>query len=1359
MTDRLAALSPAAKRALLARARQRQDHAPILAPLSFHQQPLWLRHQLTPDSPIDTMGYAWRVTGVWRVELLPGVMQALMQRHTVLRTTFRLVHEVPMQVIAPSLPVPLQVYDLSALPPPDQDAAIRSHLHTAAHHTFDLTAGPLLRMVVLRCSYDTYVLCCSIHHIVVDGWSIGVLLRDMLALYEALAHNQPASLPTLPLHYHDYARWQHQDLHGETLQRLVAYWTQQLQDVPLGLRLPITRPHAIRQGHQGAMVPLDLPPDLLEALRALSRAEGVTLFMLLCAALSLLLYRLSGQEEILIGTPVAGREYPGTSSLMGMFVNVVVLRASLGGDPPLREFLQRVRERTLAALAHQALPFEKLVEALHPARDASQQALQQVAFNLQPAVPARLERAGLLLDGELLDNGMAELDLSLSLWEGATTLRGHLRYHTAVFEEATITRLAAQLQTLLRSMVAHPEQRLSALPLLPEAERLQLTVTWNATQTAAPPDTACLQTLVEAQVARTPEAVAVLSATETLTYQELNQRANRLAHHLRTLGVGPEVLVGLHCTRTPAMIVGLLAILKAGGAYVPLDPALPAARLAMMLADADPAVVLASSPLAPGLPALSCPVVSLDAIHPGPDTNLASGVQAQHLAYVLYTSGSTGVPKGVMIEHRSVVNVVQSFVRTYHLTSTDRVLQQASLGFDVAVNEIFPILSVGGTVVLPQPEDNADDTRFLALLARHQITILGAVPHVLARWNAMAAPLPHVRLILSGGAALAWRDVERLCQTITVTNGYGPTEATVCATCFDVRHYDPTRHPSLPIGTPLANMQAYIVDQHLACVPIGVPGELCLSGVGLAQGYWRDAALTAEKFVPHPYRPGERLYRTGDLARWLLDGQIEFLGRLDHQVKLRGVRIEVEEIEALLRQHPLVDDAVVRLWEYAPDNQHLVAYVLAAQALDASLVPDLQRLVRLHLPIFMRPAVFVCLDAFPRLPNGKVHRHGLPTPPPPQQAHSAPHVPPSTPLEQALAAIWCDVLHLEQVSVHDDFFALGGHSLLAVQLMARVQDTLDVTAPVTLLLEAPTIAQLASRLTTVETAETATVSPLVPLQTCVSSPTLFCVHPIDGQIHWYTHLAARLATSWAVYGLRARVLPGAAGPSTTLAALVSDYVHVIRQADPQGPYVLCGFSSGGLFALALAAALEQQGYPVQSVTLVDTYTMPVTPDALYRLSWDDLLLLVRGVLEESYPAWRTLWEPALESTTLPALLWTLPPQEALEALCDWLDQRQIASSGLRPLLQQHLTLSVAHAQLLSECPAQRLRAPIQLYQATELPRGQALGAVRLNGHEYTSGPVHTHILAGSHYQLMRPPWVDALVLHWQYSLATGGRGA
>ena len=1170
MTERLANLSPAAKRALLARALQYKAQEPTLAPLSFHQQQLWLRNQLLPETPLDTLCYTLHVTGVLRVDVTQRVIQTIVQRHEVLRTTFRVVDDVPMQVIAPVLPVSFQVEDLGDLTPDEQELAILQRLHAASCRTFDLTTGPLLRVLVLRRSYDDHVFCLTMHHLVADGWSMQVFVHELGILYNAFAHEQPSPLPALPLQYQDYARWQRQHLQGEVLQHLLTYWTTQLQDAPPGLHLPIARPRATRHSHQGALLPLTVAPDLLHALKAFSREAGVTLFMTMFAAFSVLLHRLSGQEDLLIGTPIAAREHPGTQGLIGFFVNVLVLRASLAGDPPFLELLQRVRVMILDALTHHELPFETLVEALHPARDASQFVLKQVAFNLLPALPERLERPGLIVQGALFDNAMADLDLMLSLWEGSETLSGYFRYHTEAFDAPTVARLVAQLQTLLHSIVAHPEQRLSALALLPASELQQLLVMGQAPQTPTLPQVAGVHALVEAQVARTPHAVALITATHTPTYQELNQRANRLAHHLRALGVGPEERVGLCSERSSAMVIGLLAILKAGGAYVPLDPSLPTARLASMLADVRPAVLLTQQHLVPRLPALSCPLVDLETDHEDPDTDCSSGVQAQHLAYVLYTSGSSGVPKGVMIEHRSVVNVVTSFVDTYHLTATDRVLQQASLSFDVSVNEIFPILTVGGALVLPQPEDLATDETFLALLARQQITVLGAIPAVLARWNALHAPLPHVRLILSGGETLAWRDVERLCQTTMVTNGYGPTEGTVCATCYDLRQYDPTRQTTMPIGTPLAHMQVYIVDRHLTCVPIGVAGELCLSGVGVARGYWQDAALTAEKFVPHPYQPGERLYRTGDLARWLPDGNIEFLGRLDHQIKLRGVRIEVEEIEAVLRPHPALHDVAVRLWHEPPGAPRLIAYVIPTTPQAATFLDDLRRLVSVHLPTFMRPTVFMCLEHLPRLATGKVDRRSLPAPPPLQDDPARNPVAPSTPLEHTLVRLWEDILQQQPIGVNEDFFALGGHSLLAVQLMGRIQDALHVEAPGTLLFDAPTIAQLARRLEPAAphhaeaSVSTVALSPLVPLQVRVAQPTLFCIHPVGGQIYWYTHLAAHLASSWAVYGLRSCALAAPATEHPTLPALALVYTQAMQQHDPHGPYVLLGFLGGGV---------------------------------------------------------------------------------------------------------------------------------------------------------------------------------------------------
>jgi amino acid adenylation domain-containing protein len=800
---------------------------------------------------------------------------------------------------------------------------------------------------------------------------------------------------------------------------------------------------------------------LVQSLKALSRQEGATLFMTLLAAFQTLLHRYTGQSIVVVGSPIAGRTHLETEGLIGLFINTLVLRTDLAGNPTFRELLHRVREVSTQAYAHQDLPFEKLVEALNPERDLSRNPLFQVLFNLENIPKHATQAQSLGIGAFEFDRGIAPLDLSLEMVEGADGLSCIAEYNTDLFDAATISRLLSHFRTLLEGIIAHPEQSIATLPLLTAAERQQLLGEWNAT--AADREDVCIHHLFEAQVEQTPDAVAMVFEGQQMTYRELNHRADQLAYYLHKLGVGPEVVVGICVERSLEMLVGLLGILKAGGAYVPLDPAYPKERLAFMLEDMQAPVLVTQQRLAVSLSDYTTRLVCLDAdweaIAREGDLKPDSGVSAENLAYVIYTSGSTGQPKGVAVSHRSVVNFLTAVCQRPGLTHQDILLTVAPVAFDMAVFDLWLPLTVGARIVMVSHEVAADGGRLVRELVATNTTVMHATP---ATWRLLLeAGWQHSsRLaILCGGEALS-RELatQLLARGSCLWNLYGPTEATVWSTVHEVQ----PQEGSISIGRPLANMQTYVLDAHGQPVPIGVPGELYIGGVGLARGYLNRPELTAERFIPNPFssEPGARLYKTGDLVRYWPDGGLEFLGRLDHQVKLRGFRIELGEIEAVLDQHPGLRQVVVVAREDLPGQQQLVAYVIPHQGL-APTISDLRSFLQAKLPDYMVPAAFVLLETLPLTSNGKIDRRALPPPAPTRPELAAPFVAPRTPIEAMLAGIWAEVLRLERVGIHDDFFELGGHSLLATQVMSRLQRALRVELPLGVLFDQPTVAGLA----------------------------------------------------------------------------------------------------------------------------------------------------------------------------------------------------------------------------------------------------------------------------------------------------------
>jgi amino acid adenylation domain-containing protein len=1064
-------LSLPEKELLLNRLRQKQAANTPTFPLSFAQERLWFLEQLEPNTAVFNIARAIRLTGELQVPALHQALQSLVARHEALRTSFVEVNGAPMQCLSPTANLALPLIDLRAEPAASRQAEWQRLATAEAQRPFDLSQAPLLRATLLRMADTDHTLLLTVHHLVADGWSLAILFQELTTLYPALAAGQPAPrLPDLPIQYVDFAVWQRDHLNRATLAEQLAYWQQQLANPAASLlNLPFAQSRPAVQTFNGSRQSLSLPAELSQALRTLSRQAGVTLFMTLLAAFKTLLYRYTGQTDLAVGTPVANRNRSEVEGVVGFFVNTLVLRTDLRGNPTFRDLLQRVHQVALAGYAHQDIPFANLVAALQPERDQSHSPLFQVMFTLQSDPMPVVEQAGLGWEVSELTTGTAKFDLSLFVLETEAGLVVTVEYNTDLFDRPTITRLLGHYQNLLSGIVAgRAEARLAALPLLTPAEQEQLLVTWN--DTARPfPDTAAIHHLVEAQAGQTPQATAVSWAGHSLTYAELNGRANQLAHHLQQLGVGPEVLVGVCLEPSVELVVALLAVLKAGGAYVPLDPAFPPARLALMLADARPPVLLTQQALLERLPATDGQLVCLDrdwpAIAAAPNQPVVSGVTPENLAYVIYTSGSTGRPKGVQIPHRAVVNFLTSMRQSPGLTATDVLLSVTTLSFDIAVLELFLPLICGAHLVLAGRAEAADGRQLAAQLEQVGATVMQATP---ATWRLLLesgwAGSRSLKM-LCGGEALPRSLADRLLSKgAALWNLYGPTETTIWSTLQAV---GPGPGPVV-IGRPIANTQLYILDENLQPAPLGVAGELYIGGAGLARGYLNRPALTEERFIPNPFRAGptDRLYKTGDLARYLPDGSLEVLGRLDHQVKIRGFRIELGEIEAALSHHPDIRQAVVIVRQDGDDKQ-LVAYVVADQA---ELATDaLRRFLAQKLPDYMLPAAFVRLAAFPLTPNGKIDRLALPALTPSRPVLSEAFVAPANLVETILAKTWSEVLKIEQVGRSDNFFELGGHSLLATQLVSRLRKLFQIEIPLRRFFDRPTVAGLAETLLEYET--------------------------------------------------------------------------------------------------------------------------------------------------------------------------------------------------------------------------------------------------------------------------------------------------
>nr|WP_223759268.1 non-ribosomal peptide synthase/polyketide synthase [Myxococcus sp. RHSTA-1-4] len=1172
----------------------RRTPAPVIVPrtreaeLSFAQQRLWFLDRLEPGGSLFNIPIALRIEGALDVNALEHAFREVVRRHEALRTVFRDMPEGPVQVILSGVEPRLMVEDLRVLPMDVREQEARRLEEEEARRPFNLSTGPLLRATLLRIQDTEYLLLLTMHHITSDGWSMGVLVREVVALYAAHREGRPSPLPALSVQYADYAAWQREWLKGDVLESQLAYWRRQLKGAPAVLELPADRPRPAVRTYRGATHLSTLSPALAEKLEALARREGATLFMLLMAGFQSLLHRYSGQTDLVVGTDVANRNLAETEPLIGFFINQLALRLRLEGNPVFRDVLEQTKRVAMDAYAYQDLPFEEVVRALNPERSLAHAPVFQVKFVLQNMPLKAPELPGLTLRFGESHPAASKLDMTVLVSPMPEGLVCSWVYTTDLFEASTVERMARHFQHVLEAVAAEDgRQRLSELPLLTDAERRRVLVEWN--DTAAPYARRCIHELISEQAARVPDAVAVVAGDERLTYAELERRANQLAHWLKALGVEPETRVGLFVERRAHALVGLLGILKAGGAYVPIDPAYAhmSERVRHVLQDARVQVIVTEEALANELPSQGEFLVSLDAedglLESQPEEPPSSGVVPGNAAYIIYTSGSTGQPKGVCIEHGQLACYVAGVSRRLELPQGMSFASVSTLAADLGHTALFPTLCAGGTVHLVGMAAASDSARLWAYGRKHGVEGLKIVPthlEALLAADDVGELLPRKRLVLGGDRA-EWALVERvhaLAPECEVFNHYGPTETTVGVLAQRVERGE--RVPgtqSVPLGRPLGNVRVYVLDGDGQPVPPGVPGELYIGGQSVGRGYLGRPDGTAERFLPDGFsgEPGARLYRTGDRVRWLEDGRIEFLGRVDHQLKIRGFRVELGEVEAVLSQHPGVGECVVVAREDVPGDRHLVAYAVGRPGKTLE-EPALREHLAARLPDYMVPSACVVLEALPLTANGKVDRKALPAP---SRRRETEYVEPRTETEQRLAGLWKELLGVTRVGTRDDFFDLGGHSLLATQVVARVRSLFDVQLAVIDLFEAPTLETLAARIEAGSTSD----SPLVTLRKGGDARPFFCVHPVGGSVLAYLELAKRMDADQPFYGLQ--VPAGGAGDSVE--EMAARYLEAVREVQPEGPYLLGGWSMGGRVAYEMARQLEARGEKVGLLVIVD----------------------------------------------------------------------------------------------------------------------------------------------------------------------------
>jgi amino acid adenylation domain-containing protein len=1082
---RLARLSPAQRELLERRLLQRSAAAASAAriprrasdaptPLSYSQELLWLLSQLEGKGVAYNAPAAFRLKGPIDAGALQRALDGLVARHEILRTRYDLVDDSPMQIIEPTGSADLRIVDLSNLSEAEREAELQRLLLAESEHAFDLQIGPVLRPFLIRLDADEHVFFNVMHHIATDGWSRAVLHGDLTELYDAVVERRDPQLPPLAIQYADYTVWHRAWLDSGVLEEQLNFWTEALRRAPSRLELPTDKTRPAVRAYEGDHTSRMLSMRLRERLETLAREGEATLFMALLTAFATLLHRYSGQDDIVMGTPFAGRNRSELESMIGYFINPLALRVDVSGDPTYRELLQRTRETTLGAFEHADVPYEMVVRATTPERDLSQTPVFQVMMVLHnpdwERQRPKFEPRGVTATEIVHEKGWAKFDLLLGMSQRATGLNTTWEYSTELFDDDTAKRIARHFEKLLESIVDDPDLPISRLPMLLEDEREVILTSWAKAPAQFPQDL-LVKDLFEAWAKRTPDAAAVVFEDSRLTYRELDERANRLAHRLRDLGVRPGHLVGIYMAKSLDLVTAVLAVMKSGGAFVPLDPMYPADRIEFMLEDARPTVIVADGGGVAPLNRLDDVALFTEWDELGRESTdaLSTTARPDDLAYVIYTSGSTGRPKGAMITNASLANAFHAYEDAYRLTDeTTSHLQMASFSFDVFTGDFIRSLLSGSTLVLCPLEVVMDPARLYDLIIEEHIDCAEFVPAVANLFfeyvEATGRMLDSMRVLVVSSEG--WRTERHEFYTrltgpnTRLINAYGLTEATIDSTYFEAEsELIPDRF--VPIGKPLANSEIYLLDANLEPVPIGIPGELCVGGAGVALGYLNRPELTAERFIDNPLKPGSRLYRTGDLARWLADGDVEFLGRADRQLKIRGFRIEPGEVEAALERHSAVRSAAVLAWEREPGDTRLAAYYEPSDPRRAPEAFELREFLAAELPAFMVPAAFIQIEAFPLTPNGKVDRAALP---PPDEAHFIRTIstPPQSETEIAIAKLWREVLGVEEIGVTDDFFALGGHSLLAVQVVSRVRDILGVELTIRAIFEAPTIGGLAS---------------------------------------------------------------------------------------------------------------------------------------------------------------------------------------------------------------------------------------------------------------------------------------------------------
>ena len=1231
LSERLADLSPEQREKLLrklkaqkAKSKKQTGQSIVVQkneaneyPLSPAQQRLWLAEQLMPGLPVYNMPHFFRIEGALNRLALKQAVLAITERHASLRTRFISRDGEGFQIIDPTWQGEFFVKDLTELSAADRETKVAELLDAEAKRPFALTDNTFFRAGLLKLSADDAVLMLNMHHIIADGWSIGILTQELSVLYKAFAQKEDASLDTLPVQYKDFAVHQIEHVDDPALQKQTAYWKEQLAGELPVLEIPLSEKRSTFQQNEGDIVRFNLDADILVQLKELSQKEGASLYMTCLAAYQVLLARYSGQEEVIVGTAVANRNRVEVENLIGFFVNMVPIRTDLSGNPLFRELVRRVRPLALDAFGNQEVSFDRMIELVESQIEPGNSPIFQTDFTLQSG-PVQLQLDGLNTTYLHYHSGTTKFDLSLELWEEDGALSGIFEFSTGLFRQETIEQMVSHFKVLLQGIIANPDTPIQHLPLLTKIE-LENIKRWNGDVIANyQPET--FNNRFEANVAACPEAIAIQFENETITYQQLNTRANQIARQLQEFGAQPNQLVGICMPRSIALFVGIIGILKSGAGYVPIDPEYPVDRKAFMLEDANAVAVLTHSAVADQLPATQAERILLDMEWDTLDSydasNLQTAVSPQDPAYVIYTSGSTGKPKGVIIAHQSLVSYAENASKVYEMDATSRVLQFSSISFDISVEEIFCTFVAGGTLVL-RTDAMLDAIEFAQRCDEWGITTLSlptAFWHEFVLALKQSATMPRaLKMVLIGGEKV---QAERVADWLAIAgesprllNTYGPTEGTVVATYADMSPLQVVAGEPLDvhIGRPFSNVQTYVLSKYLQPVPVGIPGELHIGGIQVAQGYKNRPELTAKVFIDNPFTQGEkdRLYKTGDSVRYRPDGNIDFIGRVDYQVKIRGFRVEPSGIELVLNQHTAVQESIVLAWGGGPAGKRLVAYVVLDEG-QALTNADLQEYLQDKLPEYMVPSAFVILDEFPLTQNGKINRRALPEPSEEQfRSHTTEFVAPESETEQKLANIWSKTLDVSQIGVDDNLFELGGNSLLIARMIAQIKEVTGEKLPLATFFEYPTIRQLAQVIdgsgddAQVELKRPNDYKPwVIPIQPNGSKRPFF---HMGGSALLY-NLARYLGDDQPLFGILEQDIDGDHPLYVTVEDIVPHCIEGIKSVQPEGPYILGGLCFGAVVSVEVARALQAQGDEVDLVVMIDSYA----PGAVHPIANDSV---------------------------------------------------------------------------------------------------------------------------------------------------------